>query len=125
MAIAGSGRSQRTLNWTPNTGEGWGSLLGVLTDEELGQYAQVATDQIAREVRWWWLHALMVVSAVALAGWVGIRWFSEGLGIERLVYGIGAVLFLAYWPYRSAKTKRLWREHRNAVEGELARRKGS
>lgn len=99
-------------------------LLRSLSDEELGQYAQLATDQIAREGRWIWLKAAAGLTAVGLLAWTGFETFYLGFDRVRL-YSLGLAGVMSYWPYRSLKSWRLWRGHLDAVRDERVRRNGT
>ncbi len=119
--IDGNEKSPRTLNLTPNTAEGWGSLLGLLTEEELNQYGRIAQDQIRRETRWRWAQILAGFAAAGLTVWMSFRLFQGGMERFRWL-PLGLVVLLSYWPYRGRKTRRLWQGHYEAVQAELARR---
>jgi hypothetical protein len=92
-----------------------------LTDEELSRYGQIAMDQYRREARLWWAQGLVTLAAL---GWT--LWAIHGLVTERcerlalLMLGLSAVL--GYWPYRKAKSRRLWWGHYVAVTEEQGRR---
>ncbi len=105
-----------------NTGEDWDQLLQVLTDEELKQYGQMALDQVALENRWAWAQAGLALVAVAVAGWGVWTGFKSGFGFGSL-YWLVPLAIAIYWPYRSARTRRLWNVHFKTVNGELVRRK--
>lgn len=128
MATDGNAKSQRTSNSTHHTAEApardvetWRGLLGVLTDDELVKYGEVAQDQIDREMRWRKAQIAAAVAAGALMVWVLIRLFDAGA--ERaLFYTLGLAALLVYWPYRSRRTRRLWQGHSAAVEAEQSRR---
>lgn len=95
-----------------------------LTDEELSRYGQIAMDQYRREARLWWAQGIVSLAAVAWAFW-GVH----GLVTERcerlalLTLGLSAVL--GYWPYRKARSRRLWWGHYLAVTEEQGRRLAS
>lgn len=113
------------MSSTQNTGEGgWPSLLHALTDEELGQYGDLANDQVRREVRWLWAQMLMSIAALGLAGWALSRGLETGFDRSRWLSLLGAAALL-YWPYRSARIRRLWKGHERMVKDELARRQAS
>ncbi|MCH9806436.1 MAG: hypothetical protein K0U74_01770 [Alphaproteobacteria bacterium] len=105
-----------------NTGEGWRGLLGVLTDEELTQYGQMALDQVRRETSRNLIYGLMVIAGLALIAWAA--WTIYGIGETGwLVYlALGAAGILVYLPWRSVKTRKLWLGHYERVKQELARR---
>ncbi|MEL7048353.1 MAG: hypothetical protein AAFO75_05210 [Pseudomonadota bacterium] len=124
-------KSPKTLNSTPSTGEaspslesgeGWRLLLGALTVDELQKYAEIASDQISKEQKWALGYLALLVISLGCLGWVGLGIAKSGL---TMMYGLGLALagLLAYWPYRSMKTKKLWRGHCDAVKIELAKRK--
>lgn len=132
MATDGNAKSQRTSSSTPPTAdadavgggaqaETWRGLLGVLTDDELAKYGEVAQDQIDRELRWRKAQIAAAVAAGALMVWVLIRLFDTGA--ERaLFYTLGLAAALVYWPYRGRRTRRLWQGHSAAVKAEQSRR---
>jgi hypothetical protein len=103
------------------TREGWSSLLGSLTGDELVRYQQIALDQYKHECRYRWAQAAMLVlaaaSAVASARGI-ILWGYSRTG----VFTLGLSALLSYWPYRSAKVRRLWWQHYVAVQDEQKRR---
>ena len=92
-----------------------------MTTEELCRCAQIARDQYRREMTYWWAQAIsclgagggLIVTARDLILWGNSR---------ATVLGLGLAWLLSYWPYRSFKTRRLWRRHMAAVEAELSRR---
>jgi len=96
-------------------------LLRSLTNEELDQYGRVALDQMQREDRWKILQGFFVLVAALVALWSVGRMYSAGFSASTL-YTLGISALMGYWPYRSAKSKRLWRGHLDAVRGEKARR---
>jgi hypothetical protein len=106
----------------PDTAERWRAFLGTLTDEELERYREIVGDQLNHEREHRWLQ--IALAGLALAAAV---WFMSGL--FRGVYWVSAILMLGltaalgYWPYRRAKSQRLWLAHRAAVEAEQARRR--
>ncbi|KUO58080.1 MAG: hypothetical protein APF80_08640 [Alphaproteobacteria bacterium BRH_c36] len=105
-----------------NTGEDWKRLLGVLTEEELAQYAQMALDQVRRETSRAALHVALLLSGVGLMGWAG--WTIYRLGeVGSLVYlALAAAGVCIYIPWRSVKTRKLWLGHYVRVKQELSRR---
>lgn len=105
-----------------NTGESWRGLLGVLTDEELAQYGQMAMDQVRIETRRNWAYGLMILAGLALIAWSA--WTMFGLGKTGwLVYlALLAAGIFIYLPWRSVKTRKLWLGHYERVKNELARR---
>lgn len=123
METAGSGRSRRTLSSTPDTGEGWLDLLRALTDEELGQYGQLAQDQIERETRWNWAQRAGLLLAAGCVAWAGARLWANGFD-SGVGYLLGFAAIACYWPWRSGKTQRLWESHKKAVDDERLRRLG-
>jgi len=117
-ADAAGGEAGAVRNRKP----GWGDLLVGLTNDELRQYFGMAEDQINAERRLLALYIGMGIAAAGLTLYSGYQIISRG-GVERTqVYQLLAAAFLAYWPYRSRKIKKLWRGHCEAVETELARR---
>jgi hypothetical protein len=105
----------------PVTQAGWSQFLATLTPDELARYGQIAYDQYRREARFRWAQILMLLVAVgaALATSRGlILWGYSRTGV--LWLGLSALL--SYWPYRSAKVRRLWWRHCEAVKDEQKRR---
>jgi hypothetical protein len=105
----------------PATREGWLALLAAMTPDELTRYGQIAHDQYVAERRFRWAQILMVLAAAATA--LGV---TRGLilsGYSRMgVLALGLSALLGYWPYRSAKIRRLWWRHYEAVKDEQKRR---
>jgi hypothetical protein len=99
-------------------------LLGSLTDEELDRYSEIAGDQLQHELRHRWLQLALAGLALGSAVWVmrGLLLGHYG-GMALLALGLSAVL--GYWPYRKARTRRLWRAHRTAVLAEQTRRRSA
>ncbi len=112
------------MNSTQNTGEGWHELLDALTDEELDQYGRMAIDQVRLEVRWAWLQVILVALGLALAGWTVVKTLEIGFDRTRF-FSFALAGALLYWPYRSARTRALWKGHNNLVRRELARRQSA
>jgi hypothetical protein len=106
----------------PDTGERWRAFLGTLTDEELERYREIAGDQVNRELKHRWLQLALAGLALVAAAWfmsgiiLGVYWVSA-----ILILGLSAAL--GYWPYRRARTRRLWQAHCAAVQAEQARRR--
>lgn len=107
-----------------NTGENWTGLLGVLTEEELDQYGQMAMDQVRRETRRGVLHALMLIAAVALITVAGWRIYFTGELGWLVVLALASAGLFVYIPWRSVKTRKLWLGHYERVKQEIARRQG-
>lgn len=107
---------------TLNSGEGWSELLKVLSDEELDQYAAMAMDQVRQERRWAWAQLFLLATSVALTVWLVWRAARQGPDMSTLYESVAAVGLL-YWPWRSAKIRRLWQGHCAAVKQEMARRR--
>jgi hypothetical protein len=106
---------------TPATGEAWLALVRSLTDDELARYGQIANDQYRREVRWWWAQALLCLAAGGAVLWALRSLFLAGSGrLALLMLGFSALL--GYWPYRKAKSRRLWWGHYQTVVEEQQRR---
>jgi hypothetical protein len=109
---------------TPNTAdsdEGWLGLLRKLDDAELAKYGEIAHDQYRRELRFWWAQVLLMLLALAGLGLTVrgiILWGYSRTG----VLSLGLSALLSYWPYRSAKVRRLWGGHLKAVRAEQSRR---
>ncbi len=101
-------------------------MLGVLTNDELARYGEIARDQASLELRRWWLHALLALAAIAVLGWAGMMWVSAGLGWTGLkssvLLAIGLAIVLGYAPYRRIKNWVLWNQHCRAVRDEQVRR---
>jgi hypothetical protein len=92
-----------------------------LTDDELARYGQIANDQYRREVRLWGAQAVVCIAAIGAAVW-GLRWLLW-VGSGRLaLLTLGLSAMLGYWPYRKAKSRRLWWGHYQAVVEEQQRR---
>jgi hypothetical protein len=105
----------------PSTAEAWEGLLGSLSDDELARYGEIARDQVARELQHRWLQAAFAVGALGSGLWTTWGVILAGFrGSALLTLGLAAAL--GYWPYRKAKTRRLWRVHCDAVRAEQARR---
>lgn len=110
------------MSSTLNSGEGWGELLKVLSDEELDQYATLANDQVRQERRWVWIQLIMLAAAIGLTVWLVWRAARQGPDMSTL-YASALAIGLIYWPWRSAKVCRLWKRHSAAVGQEVARRR--
>ena len=106
----------------PDTAERWRTLLGSLTDEELDRYREIAGDQVRRELEHGWLQVALVGLALGSAAWV-VRGLILGIYGRSALLTLGLSAALGYWPYRKAKTRRLWRAHGAAVLAEQARRR--
>ena len=106
----------------PDTAERWRAFLGALTDEELERYREIAGDQLKRELQHRWLQLALAGLALMAAAWfmsgliLGVYWLTA-----ILILGLSAAL--GYWPYRRAKSRRLWQAHCAAVQAEQARRR--
>jgi hypothetical protein len=100
---------------------GWSGLLSAMSNDELVRYGQIALDQYRRELRYWWAQGLLGLAAVGGAA-IMLRglvlWGYSGSGL--LTLGLSALM--GYWPYRSAKTRKLWWGHYTAVLEEQMRR---
>jgi|GEM_PF-3032893 len=105
-----------------DTAERWRAILGALTDEELERYHEIVGDQLDHEREHIWLQITLAGLALLAAIWLMS-------GLLRGVYWLWAILMLGltaalgYWPYRRARSRRLWLAHRAAVEAEQARRR--
>ena len=108
-----------------NTGENWAGLLGVLTDEELDQYGQMAMDQVRQETNRTILHLLMLLGAVALIFWAGWTIYYVGKTGWPVYLALAAAGLFVYIPWRSVKTRKLWLGHYDRVKQELARRQSA
>jgi hypothetical protein len=107
---------------TPNIAEPVAGLLGDLTDDELARCAEIARDQMRRELRNWWVQILFACGAVASVVWMGWGLIVSGVSRSTLLpLGLSAVL--GYVPYRKAKVRSLWQRHCDAVEAEQERRR--
>lgn len=122
METAGRGRSPRTLSSMQNTGEKWNGLLGILTEEELDQYGQMAMDQVRKETRRGILHVPMVLAAVALLLWSAWTIYYVGEPGWLVYVALAAAALFVYIPWRSVKTRKLWQGHYERVKEEMARR---
>ena len=96
------------------------SLLGVLTDDELARYGQIARDQATHELHNWGLQAALGLSALGAAAWGATVLEGGGLG-RSAAWAMGAAAVLGYWPYRRVKNWSLWQRHLKAVDAEQAR----
>jgi hypothetical protein len=105
----------------PNTAETAETLLGVLTDDELARYGEIARDQATHELRNWGLQALLGFSAIGAAAWGAASVEFVGIG-RSAAWALGAAAALGYWPYRRVKNWSLWQRHVKAVNAERARR---
>ena len=105
----------------PNTAETAETLLGVLTDDELVRYGEIARDQATHELRNWGLQALLGLSAVGAAVWGAASLEIAGIG-RSAGWALGVAAALGYWPYRRVKNWSLWQRHVKAVAAERARR---
>ncbi len=105
-----------------NTGEDWRGLLGVLTEEELNQYGSMAMDQVRRETNRTLLNLLMLLTALALIAWAGWTIYHVGESGWLVYLALGLAGVFVYFPWRSAKTKKLWLGHYERVKQELDRR---
>ena len=113
-----------TLLSTPNTGDAGSGLLGDLTDDELARCADIARDQMRRELRSWWVQILLAGGAAMSMLWMGWGLMISGVTRSTLLpLGLSAVL--SYWPYRKAKVRSLWQHHCDAVEAEQERRRAA
>ncbi|MDX2257319.1 MAG: hypothetical protein NW205_00230 [Hyphomicrobiaceae bacterium] len=109
----------------PNTAErGWAGMLDVLSDDELAQYGRMALDQVALERRWAWLQALLVAAAAGVMAWVLLAGWRRGFDWT-LVPALFGLAVIVYWPWRSIRTRQLWRTQHDVVMGELERRRGN
>jgi hypothetical protein len=95
-----------------------------LTDDELTRYGQIATDQYRREARLWWAQGILSIVALAWAFW-GIHGLLAANSARAGVLTLGLSVVLGYWPYRKAKSRRLWWGHCSAVQEEQRRRRAS
>ena len=105
----------------PNTAETAGTLLGVLTDDELARYGEIARDQATHELRNWGLQAALGLSALGAAAWGAAALDVGGLG-RSAGWALGVAAALGYWPYRRVKNWSLWQRHCKAVVAEQTRR---
>ena len=104
-----------------DTAETWEGLLATLTDDELASYGRIARDQVGRELKHRWLQVALAIGAVGSGLWTTWGIVLAGFrGSALLTLGLAAAL--GYWPYRKARTRRLWRVHCEAVVAEQARR---
>jgi len=101
--------------------EDWSALLGALTIEELRHYGRISLDQVVRAGRWFWVQIVVLALTLGLACWGLWSGLKTGIRLETL-YWAGPGLLAVYWLYRSAKARRLWSMHFDAVNGELSRR---
>ncbi|MEL6299657.1 MAG: hypothetical protein AAFQ45_13915 [Pseudomonadota bacterium] len=96
--------------------------MGSLTDAELARYAEIVADQAALEWQRRTAQIACAVAAMALAA-TSVYLLALGTGGARTGLGFGALgLGFGYWPYRKAKTRRLWKAHVTAIEQEVKRR---
>ena len=95
-----------------------------MSTAELARYVEIARDQYRRELAYWWAQA---ISCLGAGGGLAVTMRDLILwGYSRAtVLGLGLTWLLSYWPYRSFKTRRLWKRHMTAVEAELSRRGGT
>ena len=111
----------------PNTAEAGRALLGVLNDDELERYAEIASDQAALELqRWWWQLALAIGSACALAWGINKMIITtwEQVAWRQVFSALGLALLMGYWPYRRVRNWSLWKRRLKAVGDERRRRAG-
>lgn len=104
-----------------NTADDWDGLLGVMTEDELRQYGQVATDQMAQVDNRFPVRLAFLVGCGFLALWGLWKDFTAGIGFAT-IYWVLPFGLAVYWQYRSVRFRRLWSEHFAVVNGELARR---
>ena len=123
MAIAGSGKSRRTLVSTRNTDDvgRWLNLLSSLTDEELSRYGEIARDQRNIEYDRWWAQVLCMLAAGGGLALAAREFWSGGITRTAVALLIAAIA-AGIWPYRKAKMRRLWGQHCQAVAQEKQRR---
>ena len=105
-----------------NTGENWTGLLGVLTEEELDQYAQMAMDQVRHETSRAVLHVAMLIAGLGLVGWAGWTIYRLGEAGWSVYLALATAGVCIYIPWRSVKTRKLWLRHYARVKQELERR---
>lgn len=121
MATAGNGKSPRILPSMLHTGDGWLALLRALDDGELDTYARIASDQVTHECRLRWVQRGLVALALAVLAWAVHAMVDLGPGRWHVaLLGLSGVM--VYWPYRAAKSRRLWERHLKAARDEQARR---
>ena len=93
-----------------------------MTDEELARYGEIAADQRRQEWRYAWAQILLMLVSAACLVWAAIDLFAGGAS-WRGVAVLALATALAYWPYRQAVVRNLWRRHARAVTAEQARRR--
>ncbi|MEL6872141.1 MAG: hypothetical protein AAFO62_04960 [Pseudomonadota bacterium] len=100
---------------------GWLDLLSSLSDEELAKYGEIVVDQAAIE---WQRAAAQVVCAIAALSLTAASLYLGLAGAAtRTALATGALgLGVGYWPWRKARTRRLWKTHHEAVAREKERR---
>jgi hypothetical protein len=117
-----------------NTAEAAHDLLGMLSDDELSRYGEIARDQAAAELSRWWLQAGLALAALASFAWATARWGIAGIetaSVEAVGFGravvlaLGLGLVLAYPPYRRVRNWTLWNAHCKAVRAEQERRQSA
>ncbi len=106
-------------------------MLGVLSDDELARYGEIARDQASAELSRWWVQAAMAIGALSAFVWATAKWGIAGLealGVEAagfskaVLLGIGVGVVLGYSPYRRMRNWTLWNRHCKAVRAEQERR---
>lgn len=102
--------------------EGWRGLLGVLSDEELGQYGDMALDQARQESRRAAVHAVMLIAAICLIAWAAWTIYTDTVGGWLVYLALAASAVLIYLPWQSLKVRKLWLGHHARVREEVARR---
>ncbi len=101
-------------------------MLGVLSDDELARYGEIARDQAEQELNRWWWQALLALGAVGALTWAAHKMMAAPTGATSwrpLIVAFGVSLALGYWPYRRIKNWALWKGHVKAVGAEQNRRR--
>ena len=102
--------------------QGARELLCELTDEEVGRYMALATDQIGIEERHGGVKIASAIAGAALLALAVVTGVRAGFGGAPTV-GLGIGLAMVYWPWRVMKCRQLWRTHFEAAKAEQVRRR--
>ena len=110
------------MSSTQDTAEAGQELLGLLSDDELARYGEIAADQVTQELERRWLQGALGIAALGSGLWGAWGFIAAGLG-RTGVLAMGVAAALGYWPYRKARTRALWKRHCEAVSAEQERRR--